>query len=112
MIMKIGLAVLLISVPGVVFAQNHSLKKNVVASGGSSSQSTSYQMKSTNGQTVIYFTSSGNSTLKAGFWPKGGIPPEPIPTLSEWGMILLSLLLLAFGTVAVIRRRRVAVNEA
>ena len=30
----------------------------------------------------------------------------PIPTLSEWGMIILGLLLLAAGTIAVIRRRR------
>ena len=35
-----------------------------------------------------------------------GCGAEPIPTLSEWGMILLALLLLASGTVAVIRRRR------
>ena len=28
----------------------------------------------------------------------------PIPTLSEWGMIIMALLLLAFGTVAIIRR--------
>ncbi|GEM_PF-1595686 len=40
------------------------------------------------------------------------IAPVPIPTLSEWGMIVLALLLLAVGTVAVIRRRRaVAVGE-
>ena len=32
--------------------------------------------------------------------------PQDIPTLSEWGMIILALLLLASGTVAVIRRRR------
>jgi len=30
---------------------------------------------------------------------------QPIPTLNEWGMIILSLLLLAAGTIAVIRRR-------
>jgi len=30
---------------------------------------------------------------------------QPIPTLSEWGMIILALLLLAAGTVAVIRKR-------
>lgn len=30
-----------------------------------------------------------------------------VPTLSEWGMILLSLLLLAMGTIAVVRRRRI-----
>ena len=34
-----------------------------------------------------------------------------IPTLSEWGMIILALLLLAVGTIAVIRRRRVAVES-
>ncbi|UCC78593.1 MAG: IPTL-CTERM sorting domain-containing protein [Candidatus Zixiibacteriota bacterium] len=32
---------------------------------------------------------------------------KPIPTLSEWGMLILALLLLATGTVAVMRRRRV-----
>jgi len=31
-----------------------------------------------------------------------------IPTLSEWGMIVLALLLLAFSTIAVIRRHRTA----
>ena len=31
-----------------------------------------------------------------------------IPTLSEWGMIILGLLLLAMGTVAIIRRRQAA----
>jgi hypothetical protein len=30
---------------------------------------------------------------------------NPIPTLSEWGMLIMVLLLLAFGTVAVIRRK-------
>jgi len=37
-------------------------------------------------------------------------PPEPVPTLSEWGMLIMGLLLLAIGTVAVIRRRRVALQ--
>ena len=37
---------------------------------------------------------------------------EEIPTLSEWGMLILGLLLLAIGTIAVIRRRKEAVaNE-
>ncbi len=35
-----------------------------------------------------------------------------IPTLSEWGMIVLALLLLALGTVAVIRNRRAATSKA
>jgi len=33
---------------------------------------------------------------------------QEIPTLSEWGMIILGLLLLAAGTIAVIRRREEA----
>ncbi|UCC79630.1 MAG: IPTL-CTERM sorting domain-containing protein, partial [Candidatus Zixiibacteriota bacterium] len=32
---------------------------------------------------------------------------NPVPTLSEWGMLILALLLLAVGTVAVVRRKRV-----
>jgi len=32
--------------------------------------------------------------------------PDPIPTLSEWGLLILALLLIASCTVAVIRRRR------
>ncbi len=37
---------------------------------------------------------------------------QEIPTLSEWGMIILGLLLLAFGTVAIIRERRAVAAEA
>ncbi len=33
------------------------------------------------------------------------ISPADVPTLTEWGMIILALLILAIGTVAVIRRR-------
>ncbi len=33
------------------------------------------------------------------------IDPADVPTLNEWGMIILALLILATGTVAVIRRR-------
>jgi hypothetical protein len=43
------------------------------------------------------------------------VPPtlggEPIPTLTEWGFLILGLLLLAFGTVALIRRRKVALSK-
>ncbi len=31
---------------------------------------------------------------------------DPVPTLSEWGMIILALMLLALGTVCIIGRRR------
>ena len=38
----------------------------------------------------------------------GGEWYEPVPTLSEWGMIIMALILLAFSTVAIIRRRGAA----
>jgi hypothetical protein len=41
-----------------------------------------------------------------------GANPDPIPTLSEWGMITLALLLLAFGTIAIIRRRNSLAEDA
>lgn len=37
---------------------------------------------------------------------------EEVPTLSEWGMILLALLLLALGTMAIRSRRRVKAIES
>lgn len=45
---------------------------------------------------------------------RSGNPAEPIPTLSEWGLIILSLLLLALMTALVIRRRSkvIAVDRA
>ena len=35
--------------------------------------------------------------------------PNLVPTLSEWGMLLMGLLLLLIGTVAVVRRRKAEV---
>ena len=35
-----------------------------------------------------------------------------IPTLSEWGILILALILLAMGTVAVVWRRKVALSKA
>lgn len=35
--------------------------------------------------------------------------PQNIPTLSEWGMLIMGLLLLAFGSVAIVRRRKQAI---
>jgi hypothetical protein len=37
--------------------------------------------------------------------------PTAIPTLSEWGMLILALLLLVAGTVAVVRKKRAAMGE-
>jgi hypothetical protein len=35
-----------------------------------------------------------------------------IPTLSEWGMLIMGLLLLAVGTIAVVMRKRIALNRS
>lgn len=39
-------------------------------------------------------------------------PEENIPTLNEWGMLILGLLLLTAGTIAVVRRRRRVTAES
>jgi hypothetical protein len=39
------------------------------------------------------------------------VPPQvvtPVPTLSEWGMLIMALLLLAAGTTAIVRRKKAA----
>jgi len=41
-----------------------------------------------------------------------GCSPQDIPTLSEWGMLLMGLLLLAFGSAFAIRRKTALLNEA
>jgi hypothetical protein len=43
-------------------------------------------------------------------WPPHDVS-EDIPTLTEWGMLIMALLLLAIGTVAVVRRRRAALSN-
>jgi len=38
--------------------------------------------------------------------------PSEVPTVSQWGMMLLGLMLLAVGTIAVIRKKRVVTSIA
>ena len=35
-----------------------------------------------------------------------------VPTLSEWGMLIMGLLLLTIASVAVVRRRKVSLSKA
>ena len=42
----------------------------------------------------------------------GGINCSDIPTLSEWGMLIMALLLLAAGTVGVVSKKRTATEKA
>jgi hypothetical protein len=45
-------------------------------------------------------------------WIQGdGSMPQPIPTLNDWGLLILGLLLMAAGTVAVIRRRKAVLRS-
>jgi hypothetical protein len=57
--------------------------------------------------TDVVVTDGGNTLLDVEMEP---LPQEEVPTLSEWGMIILALLLIALGTAAVIRRRSVAIQ--
>lgn len=63
---------------------------------------------------VLRFSGSGNNNyVDFGQHIITG-PVDEIPTLTEWGMMLMGLLLLVIGTVAVVKRRRrkEALNEA
>ncbi len=57
--------------------------------------------------TDVVVTDGGSTLVDVEMEP---LPQEEVPTLSEWGMIIMALLLLAFGTVAVVRRRSVAIE--
>ena len=39
------------------------------------------------------------------------LDPAEIPTLSEWGMLIMALFFLAAGTAAVIRRKNIAMRD-
>ncbi|UCC79112.1 MAG: IPTL-CTERM sorting domain-containing protein [Candidatus Zixiibacteriota bacterium] len=58
----------------------------------------------------LYPPATGNS-LDLAFVITDNQAQENIPTLNEWGMLILALLLLAAGTVAVIRGRKVALRD-
>jgi hypothetical protein len=52
------------------------------------------------------------TTIDTVRWIQGdGSMPQPIPTLNEWGLLILGLLLMAAGTVAVIRRRKAVLRS-
>ena len=53
-------------------AQNYSIVRSVIASGGGHSQSSAYQLDGTIGQPIIGQSSSPNYRLEAGFWVGAG----------------------------------------
>lgn len=56
-------------------------------------------------ETGVVVTDGGNTLLDEQLQH---LPTQEVPTLSEWGMLIMGLLLLASGTVAVVRRRKTA----
>ena len=63
-------------------------------------------------ETQDYCESSGGTFYPGLTCADVDCPTEDIPTLNEWGMLILALLLLAAGTVAVVRRRKAAAARA
>ena len=59
-----------------------------------------------NSQHVVWRQDSGLDGR--GIYYSRGDENIEIPTLSEWGMLILALLLLGAGTDAVVRRKRMA----
>jgi hypothetical protein len=68
---------------------------------------------------LVIYLQGGSPPTYCPLYPPGGTgtsldlafvvndgPSEVIPTLSEWGMLILALLLLAAGMVAIIRKGR------
>jgi hypothetical protein len=66
---KIFIAVILVS--SVAVAQNYSIDRYVIASGGGHSESGNYQVDGTIGQPIVGSSSSANYTVDAGFWVGG-----------------------------------------
>ncbi len=53
-------------------AQNYSIDRSVIASGGGNTQSSLYQLDGTIGQPIVGQSSSSNYRLEAGFWVGAG----------------------------------------
>jgi len=64
------------------------------------------------GRYFIVVDGAGGTIAATGYYTLNIFEPaNSIPTLSEWGILVLSLLLLASGTVAIIRRKRFAASK-
>lgn len=72
-VIKIIPVVLLLA--SVSFAQNFSIDRYVIASGGGHSESATYMVDATIGQPIVGSSSSDNYSMEGGFW--GGFGPPP-----------------------------------
>jgi hypothetical protein len=60
----------------VATAQEYSIDRHVIASGGGQSESGSYSINCTIGQPIVGVSSSDNYTIEGGFWAGQGAPPS------------------------------------
>lgn len=69
------LLILVVLLTSVAIAQDYSIDRYVIASGGGHSESSNYQIDGTIGQSIVGVSSSENYIVKAGFWVGIGGPP-------------------------------------
>jgi hypothetical protein len=79
---KLIIAVFIVGLPLVAFAQTYQIDWYVIGSGGGHSQSAAYQLDGTIGQPIVGTSSSSNYSIDAGFWvgattPQGGCQYVP-----------------------------------
>lgn len=60
----------------------------------------------------IFRDQPGYASYRVGIRLFDAAIPQDIPTLSQWGLLVMGLLLLACGTIAAIRRRRVSAEDS
>ena len=74
------------------------IKKSTIDGGGGTATGGTYHVAGTVGQHDAPDLTGGNYVLNGGFWNKRQ-PSEAIPTVSEWGIAALTLLVLTAGTL-------------
>ena len=57
----------------------------------------------------IYVPNDDDDSVSVIYDPHGAVPATPIPTLNEWGLIILSLLMIGVGYISIRRRESASV---
>lgn len=103
--------IMLLAVPA--FGQSggdFDLTWNSVDGGGGTSIGGEFVLSGTIGQPDAGTLSGGDFNLAGGFGAAGGgVVTPPIPTVSEWGLVALTLLLLTCMKITFGRRREAAI---
>lgn len=100
----------LLACAGAPATADHEINWYTIDEGGamfSVSDGGSYVLGGTIGQPDAGPSTSATYALEGGFWPiclRDCIEPQPIPTVSEWGLLVLALMLMT-GAKVCFRRR-------